>query len=190
VCGASEGSLTSDCPGKLVDPERQREVFETKLDYTEARGWHLASRTREPKIEDPQPGVALSIDPRAGEHATHLGRELMLKAIAWVLADRICEERSSALTLLEDVAGPLLRPPFRDLSIAELKQLEQLKQAKIDFQSTSQEEDRCNDEFRQTARKLVDTLEKETAKIQEREAAGLCLRCGSEDGNSCICYAR
>src|SRR4029078_1255590 len=42
VCGAGEGSLTTDCPGEKVPYDRQQEVFEPSFDYTDERGWHLA----------------------------------------------------------------------------------------------------------------------------------------------------
>lgn len=53
VCGAYEGGLTSDCPGERVDFNRQKEVYETDLDYIEALGWHqstIARRFREPRF--------------------------------------------------------------------------------------------------------------------------------------------
>lgn len=40
VCGAYEGGLTTDCPGVIVSFDRQKEVHETLLDYTDDRGWH------------------------------------------------------------------------------------------------------------------------------------------------------
>lgn len=40
VCGAYEGSLTTDCPGSRVDYDKQQEVYTTDLDYTDAKGWH------------------------------------------------------------------------------------------------------------------------------------------------------
>jgi hypothetical protein len=40
VCGAYEGSLTTDCPGVAVNFDKQKEVYETRLDYTDERGWH------------------------------------------------------------------------------------------------------------------------------------------------------
>lgn len=54
VCGAYEGGLTSDCPGELVSFDRQKEVYETNLDYIEALGWHQSTidrRYREPRFE-------------------------------------------------------------------------------------------------------------------------------------------
>ncbi len=40
VCGGYEGSLTTDCPGGPVAMRKQREVYESDLDYTDERGWH------------------------------------------------------------------------------------------------------------------------------------------------------
>jgi hypothetical protein len=40
VCGAYEGALTIDCPGDRVDFDKQQEVYTTKLDFTDAKGWH------------------------------------------------------------------------------------------------------------------------------------------------------
>ncbi len=67
VCGAYEGSLTTDCPGAKVSFDRQQEVGETNLDYTDARGWHQGEppKQRSPLFEDtrvpPQPPP---VDPR------------------------------------------------------------------------------------------------------------------------------
>lgn len=40
VCGAYEGSLTTDCPGERVSFDRQEEVYKTDLNYTDEKGWH------------------------------------------------------------------------------------------------------------------------------------------------------
>lgn len=44
VCGAYEGSLTTDCPGVEVGFDRQQEVYKTLLDYTAERGWHQSDK--------------------------------------------------------------------------------------------------------------------------------------------------
>src|SRR5207244_4462062 len=68
VCGGAEGTLTTDCPGTKISTEREEEICETSLDYTDARGWHLAeSQRRSPRFESrrkaaPAPTAA---DPRA-----------------------------------------------------------------------------------------------------------------------------
>jgi len=54
VCGGGEGSLTTDCPGVKIDGDRQQELCETKLDYTDDRGWHLAVMRRSPRFEAPK----------------------------------------------------------------------------------------------------------------------------------------
>ena len=40
VCGSYKEGLTTDCPGVKIDLDKQREIYETPLDYTDARGWH------------------------------------------------------------------------------------------------------------------------------------------------------
>jgi hypothetical protein len=53
VCGAYEGALTTDCPGERVEFNRQKEVYETNLDYTDDRGWHQGAsmKQRSPRFE-------------------------------------------------------------------------------------------------------------------------------------------
>lgn len=53
VCGAYEGGLTTDCPGEDVHFDRQKEVHETNLDYTDERGWHQGEpmKRRVPRFE-------------------------------------------------------------------------------------------------------------------------------------------
>lgn len=46
VCGAYEGSLTTDCPGVRVDFDKQEEVYTTDLDYTDALGWHHTQKMK------------------------------------------------------------------------------------------------------------------------------------------------
>jgi hypothetical protein len=172
VCGASEGSLTTDCPGTRIDYERQREIYETNLDYTDARGWHLASDPRGPRFEEPKPPTVPTIDRSLLDQCPHLQRELAQKAIAWVLAERACEDQAATLTRREEEGS--------------IKQA----QAKVEFHLASQNADRCDDEFRQAAQKIVAALEEKTTQFRFRQAAGLCTRCGSEEGSACLCYAR
>lgn len=50
VCGAYEGSLTTDCPGEHADYDKQQEVYTTNLDYVDGKGWHqseISMRDRE-----------------------------------------------------------------------------------------------------------------------------------------------
>jgi hypothetical protein len=171
VCGAYEGALTTDCPGARVSFDRQQEVHETKLDYTDDRGWHQGEPTwrRSPRFEgerlppepphsDPRTLVAPSVDWAAVDRNAALQHELALRAIAWVLADRTCEDRSAALTRIEDeidahMAGrDDLDDRGRDLH-------GQLEREKISFHLTDQNAQKCDDEFRQAARKLVAALE-------------------------------
>jgi hypothetical protein len=206
VCGAWEGSLTTDCPGAGV-AERRKEVYETNLDFTDERGWYLGvDRHREPRFEkpaaEPYPAaparhlpllvilakeagttprtagcvcgwrtprdahdsdtayaehvaiamLAPDVDWERVEHAIALRDELMQKAVAWATADRFCDDCSAALGRIEDeiaVSGeatPVLR--------------EKLEDADIEFKLSVQRAERCDDEFRQAARKLVAELEK------------------------------
>ena len=117
VCGAYEGGLTTDCPGVGVSYDRQKEVYETNLDYTDDRGWHQGDpmkmrkwnflETRLPPVApriDPRTQLATTIDWEVLDHHTALQHELTKKAIAWVLADRLCEEKSADLARVQDTA--------------------------------------------------------------------------------------
>jgi hypothetical protein len=236
VCGAYEGALTTDCPGERVNFDKQQEVYETNLDYTDARGWHqgAASKRRSPQFETranvrvrqatsgahspclapPSPGVitwivgcscgwitpqsasdlgarfglaadarrqrasddaftlhvaaadAPSIDRTAVDHVTDLKHDLTQKAIAWVLADRICDDHSAVLTRLEDAAdahlhkGQAPHEPDREL-------LGKLEYEKIGFQLADQRARKCDEEFRQAAQKLVAALEEQAVSASE-----------------------
>ena len=182
VCGAYEGGLTTDCPGERVAYDRQREVSETNLDYTDERGWHLAQTddgtpiaSRSPRFEDTKPPPdPLRVDPRsivapstdwaAVDRTLNLQHELAQKAIGWVLADRACEERSATLARTKDEAallhGKLANYPRSDLDKAERELLAKLERDQIDFRMSDQRTQKCDDEFRQTARRLVAALEK------------------------------
>jgi len=192
VCGASEGGLTTDCPGSKVDFDRQQEVYETNLDYTDERGWHLAGfayavehgqpyvhlaqtndgtpiARRSPRFEhtkippepprvDPRTVVAPSTDWIAVDRYAEFQYALAQKAIAWVLADREADDHLAALTRLKDEIGAHLQ---KDQAPNEHAQelLGKLEHAKIDFHLASQRAEKCDDEFRQVARRLVTALE-------------------------------
>ena len=193
VCGGAEGTLTTDCPGIKVPYERHQEVFETNLDYTDARGWHLLGFAhavehghsyvhenrpgdgtpiprRSPRFEDtklppeplpatdPRAVVAPSINWVAVDRITDLKHDLTLKAIAWVLADRAADEHSVTLTRVEDEIAPHL-PKGQEPNAQALELLKTLEYEKIGFRLANQRAEKCNDEFRQTARKLVAALE-------------------------------
>lgn len=169
ICGAYEGGLTTDCPGSKVDHDRQKEVFETSLDYTDDRGWHLSATKKTPRFETdelPQPPqrvdsraiVAPSIDWTTVDRNAALQHELAQRGAAWVLADRICEEHAAALTRLEDEIDSLL-PKGSAPSEHVQDLLKKLEREKIHFQLANQLEDLCDDEFRQAARRLVAALE-------------------------------
>jgi hypothetical protein len=168
VCGGAEGSLTTDCPGTKVDSDRHQEICETNLDYTDDLGWHLSAKRRAPRFEhtvvppdppraDPRAIVTPSIDWIAVDRHASLQHELGKKAIAWVMADRTCEDHSAALARVEDEIDDRLAagdaPP--DLG----HELAKLESAKISFRLADQRAQRCNDEFRQAARVLVAALE-------------------------------
>ena len=171
VCGGAEGTLTTDCPGTKVDYDRQQEVFETDYDYTETRGWHMAPppARRSPRFEhtevppetpraDPRSVVAPSINWEAVDRIANLQHELSQKAIAWVLADRVTDNHSATLARIEDEIGVHLpkgqapNAPAREL-------LKTLEYEKLSFKLANQRSEKCDDEFRQTARRLVAVLE-------------------------------
>lgn len=165
VCGGGEGTLTTDCPGTKVDHDRQQEVYETNLDYTDDRGWHLASERRSPRFAvtriqpepppsaDPRTLLAPGVDWARVDRTLDLQHDLILKGIAWVLADRVAENQSAICTRLEDeIAG---RDPDRQVQELQKK----LKDATADFRITNQRAEKCDDEFRQAMRQLVATLE-------------------------------
>ena len=180
VCGAGEGTLTTDCPGTWVDTDRQQEVFETSLDYTDERGWHLAQdedgtpTKRSPRFAstelppasprvDPRMTVAPSIDWARVDRTMSLQHALSQKAIAWVLADRTCADRSATLARTEDEAsllrGKLANFPPSALDQAERDLLAKLERDQIEFRIANQRAEKCDDEFRQAARRLVTGLE-------------------------------
>lgn len=168
VCGGGEGSLTTDCPGKEVDADRHQEICETSLDYTDDRGWHLSVMRRTPRFKstrnppeaphvDPRTVVAPSIDWFTVDRHASLKDELDKRAIAWVLADRICEDHSAAITRIEDEIDDRLAAGDAPPDLGQL--LAKLESAKISFRLADQQAQRCNDEFRQAARVLVAALE-------------------------------
>lgn len=165
VCGAYEGGLTTDCPGTRINFDRQREVYETCLDYTADRGWHQGERMehRSPRFTSTRlPPTAPRMDPRAIVAPTvdwakidqnkALQHELTLRAIAWTLADRQCDDLSATLVRAKDeVDGAGDTTPHVLLA--------KLEGARTNFQHACQRIEECDDEFHQAARKLVDALE-------------------------------
>ena len=175
MCGGGEGALTTDCPGEQISGDRLDEICETNLDYTDDRGWHLVQTDdgapiarRSPRFEStklppdpprvyPRTIVALATDWTKVDRTLNLQHKLTQKAIAWVLADRACEERSAALARMEDDCGPLRGKTTLDAGDRDL--LGKLEQEKISFQIACRQVERCEDEWKQLARRLVDTLE-------------------------------
>lgn len=165
VCGAYEGGLTTDCPGTSITFDRQREVYETCLDYTDDRGWHQGARMehrsphftstrlppRAPQI-DPRTIVAPLVDWTKVDQNETLQHELTLRAIAWALADRQCDDLSAALARTRDEADD---PDDTTPDVL----LTRLEHAQNSFQRACHRVEECDDAFRQAARKLVDALE-------------------------------
>ena len=174
VCGGGEGALTTDCPGTQISGDRLEEICETPLDFTDARGWHQSEPTkrRSPRFETREaapkapPTVvhgltksAPSTDWEAVDRTMDLKHELAQKAIAWVLADRVGEDHSVTLARLEDEVGARL-PKGQEPAEHDRELLGKLEHARIDFRLADQRAQKCDDEFRQVARKLVAALEK------------------------------
>lgn len=164
VCGAYDGGLTTDCPGAKIDVNKQREVYETCLDYTDERGWHMGEQMnhRSPRFTstrlpptaprtDPRTIIAPSIDWTKVDQNRALQHELALRAIAWTLADRQCDDLSAALVLVKEEANTGNTEP--DVLLAKLEE------ARTNFQQACRHVEECDDAFRQAARKLVDALE-------------------------------
>ena len=171
VCGAYEGSLTTDCPGQAVGFDKHKEVYETPLDYTDDRGWHMGEtmKMRSPRFEetkvppvpppaDPREAVAPGVDWMMIDRQAALQHDLTIKAISWVLADRVCEDRSVTLARIEDEAAELRGKTALDERGAVL--LATLERAQIDFRLADKRAQKCDDEFRQAARQIVATLER------------------------------
>jgi hypothetical protein len=174
ICGASEGALTTDCPGEKVAFDRQQEVYETNYDYTDERGWHQGEPTKsrkphfastrlppEPPRVDPRAALAPSIDWAVVDRAAYLQHDLAQKAIAWVLADRETEDHSATLTRLEDeIDKQLPRRGEKIVGLIEARELlAKLEHEKMGFHLASQRAEKCDDAFRQAARSLVNALE-------------------------------
>jgi hypothetical protein len=159
VCGASEGGLTTDCPGSKVDIDKQKEIYETALDYTDTRGWHLGEpmKARSPRFAEIEPAPALR-DWRRIDRTMALKDNLTQKAIAWALADRIAEDHSASYGRLADTVKEHMRgkqePDERGREL-----FAELEHEKIGFHLADQLAVRCDEELRQAARLLVGELE-------------------------------
>ena len=166
VCGAFEGGLTTDCPGTPVDFDKQREVYETPLDYTDARGWHQGERVEhriphflptrrrpEPPQIDPRTIVAPAIDWTRIDRYNALQHDLSIRAIAWVRADRACDELSATLAHAKDAADACRE----DTPVHVL--ITRLEEVRIEFKRACRQFEECEDKFRQAAHKLVAALE-------------------------------
>lgn len=183
VCGCYEGSLTTDCPGEVVSHDRQQEIYETPLDYTDERGWHLSEQTfrdRTPRFEetvvppeapraDMRREVARAIDWKVVDAAGEIQAALTQRAIAWALADQRCEDRAIALARSEDATltlrqrhGAHLNNPGEHGSFTaeEETQIAQHELLRASFHEASALADACQEELHQTARVLVKALKR------------------------------
>ena len=177
VCGGAEGSLTTDCPGERINHDRQQEIYETTLDYVDARGWHLAGTddgipiARSPRFENtklpPEPPqsdlravIAPSIDWVAVDRMLNLQHVLLQKALAWVRADRAADELAATLTRIEDDVALMPKGQDPAESNAHARELlKTLEHKKIGYRLTNQRAETCDGEFRQAARTLFAALE-------------------------------
>jgi len=168
VCGSSEGSLTTDCPGEEVSFDKQQEIYETNLDFSAERGWHQGKPTqrRSPRFEKDHPPATEPhvATPAFCDRRWLVGRsasdDLAQKAIAWVLADRLANDHSTTLTRIEDEIDALNGREPDDPSREWLNKLEHEQVGfRLSFRLADQRAQQCDDEFRQAARKLVADLE-------------------------------
>ena len=100
-----------------------------------------------------------------------LYRELAKKAIAWVLADRICDDHGATVNRIEQEIDVYLRGK-QPASEHDRELLQMLEYEKIGLTLACQRETACEEEMRQMARQMVDELELPTK--QELEV-GVCL---------------
>jgi hypothetical protein len=92
VCGGFEGSLTTDCSRETLSFDRQTEIYETRLDYIESRGWHQGEpmQRRTPRFEGQPPHYMITskLDPPPGHVVRIVGCEC-----GWTVPDH--EKNSS-----------------------------------------------------------------------------------------------
>lgn len=170
VCGAFEGGLTTDCPGMKVSFDRQQEVYETNLDYTDDRGWHQGepSKRRSPRFGeaklppqppsiDPRTLVAPGVDWATVDRNMNLQHELSLRAIAWVLAERACEDCEAKELRTKEAAAHIHGKAQLDERDRAL--LATLEGEKKNVSIACRLLEKRDDEFHQTARKLVEALD-------------------------------
>ena len=131
-------------------------------DHTRAAYWSLPALSQ--RIDNTRRLAASQ--KLATDRTTDLLRELLLeKAIAWVLADRICDDHAATLTRIEDEVDAHLRRkyPWEDQESSETARtralLAKLEYAKMSFQFADQRAQKRDQEFREAAKKLVDALD-------------------------------
>lgn len=172
VCGSSARGLTTACPGEKVTFTRQQEIYETSLDYTDERGWHLGESTEPrsprftspvPKLEpaqaDPRAVVVPSINWASVDQTTTLQHDLSLKAIAWALADRACDDVAARELQVREKLDLLYKGQSLDDHTREL--IEAHGREKANFQKACRRVERCDEELHQAARRLVALLEQQ-----------------------------
>lgn len=93
------------------------------------------------------------------KHASDLHHDLSQKAIAWVLATRILEDHDAALTRVEDEIDAYLSPG-QEMDERGRALHEKLEYEKIGWKLADDRARKCDEEFRQAARKLVEMLER------------------------------
>lgn len=98
VCGACEGSLTTDCSGERLSLDRQDEICETHLDYTDARGWHQGENCWPKETH---------FEPEPVRHEGRLGKPWHAYAIVgcscgWMVPQHILGDLHNGSTHLDD----------------------------------------------------------------------------------------
>lgn len=155
-------------------------------DADDAYAMHMALVRTAPIIENEAPTELLkptparfescsplsgSIDWSTVDQTTNLKHDLAQKAIAWVLADRIADQHSADLARIEDASNAYMLPrKGQDPDAKTIELLEELEFTKAGFKLADQRAVKCDEEFRQAARKLVEALEKGPPAVLTMEA--------------------
>ncbi len=94
---------------------------------------------------------------KSAQNAQDLERELVKRAVAWVLADRTCDDRMAAVDRVEREIDLHLRNGQASNRDRELQK--KLKYENIGFTLACERESKCNEDLRAIAKKLVEELE-------------------------------
>lgn len=140
-----------DPPGLLIGCACGWRTPQGATDSDDAFATHAASASLTP-----------STNWEAVDRTLDLEHELALKAVAWALADRSCEDHAATLARIEDEANVRMPKGQEQSWLTESNRelLGKLEHEQISFRLADQRAQKCDDEFRQAARKLVDALEK------------------------------